>query len=132
MQSTHPTRTVVSMSRKSNFSLQKGLTVSDCSRAAVISMNSGDYVVRTTSLLLSLPTPDFSMPYNVIILTCTVVALCFGSMFNLLSRRLALASEVPTPPTLRQRVLQLKDRFAAGGGIGRGPDAAGAPKVVAG
>lgn len=34
----------------------------------------GSYL-RTTSLLLPLPTPDFSMPYNVIILTSTVLAL---------------------------------------------------------
>ncbi|RKP07960.1 GPI transamidase component PIG-T [Thamnocephalis sphaerospora] len=40
----------------------------------------------TEPFLLSLPTPDFSMPYNVITLTCTVVALFFGSMFNLLTR----------------------------------------------
>jgi phosphatidylinositol glycan class T len=28
------------------------------------------------------------MPYNVITLTCTAVALFFGSMFNLLTRQL--------------------------------------------
>ncbi|KAK5680068.1 Subunit of the glycosylphosphatidylinositol transamidase complex-like protein [Elasticomyces elasticus] len=54
----------------------------------------GSYV-RTTSLLLPLPTPDFSMPYNVIILTSTVIALGFGSIFNLLTRRFVLAEEVP-------------------------------------
>ena len=43
--------------------------------------------LRTTSLLLPLPTPDFSMPYNVIILTSTVMALGFGSIFTLLVRR---------------------------------------------
>jgi GPI-anchor transamidase subunit T len=43
--------------------------------------------LRTSSLLLSLPTPDFSMPYNVIILSSTVIALAFGSVFNLLARR---------------------------------------------
>lgn len=42
--------------------------------------------VYTDTLLVSLPTPDFSMPYNVITLTCTVIALCFGSIFNLLTR----------------------------------------------
>jgi len=42
--------------------------------------------VYTETLLVSLPTPDFSMPYNVITLTCTVIALFFGSMFNLLTR----------------------------------------------
>ena len=35
------------------------------------------------SVLLQLPTPDFSMPYNVLTLTCTVLALFFGSVFNL-------------------------------------------------
>ncbi|KAL1935076.1 hypothetical protein VTP01DRAFT_4216 [Rhizomucor pusillus] len=42
--------------------------------------------VYTDTLLVSLPTPDFSMPYNVITLTCTVIALFFGSVFNLLTR----------------------------------------------
>jgi GPI-anchor transamidase subunit T len=50
--------------------------------------------IRTTSLLLSLPTPDFSMPYNVIILTSTVTALAFGSIFNLLVRRFVAVDEV--------------------------------------
>lgn len=50
--------------------------------------------VRSTSLLLPLPTPDFSMPYNVIILTSTVMALAFGSIFNLLVRRFVAADEV--------------------------------------
>ena len=52
--------------------------------------------IRTTSLLLYLPTPDFSMPYNVIILTSTVIALGFGSIFNLLVRRFVGADEAPT------------------------------------
>ncbi|KAI9029647.1 GPI transamidase component PIG-T [Phycomyces nitens] len=42
--------------------------------------------IYTDTLLVSLPTPDFSMPYNVITLTCTVIALFFGSLFNLLIR----------------------------------------------
>ena len=50
--------------------------------------------LRTTSLLLSLPTPDFSMPYNVIILTSTVMALAFGTIFNFLVRRFVGADEV--------------------------------------
>ncbi|KAJ9614101.1 Subunit of the glycosylphosphatidylinositol transamidase complex-like protein [Cladophialophora chaetospira] len=51
--------------------------------------------LRTTSLLLPLPTPDFSMPYNVIILTSTVMALAFGSIYNLLVRRFVGVDEVP-------------------------------------
>ncbi|EGV60640.1 Subunit of the glycosylphosphatidylinositol transamidase complex-like protein [Yamadazyma tenuis] len=42
------------------------------------------YELRTTSSLVVLPTPDFSMPYNVIILTGTVISLAFGSLYNLL------------------------------------------------
>ncbi|KAJ5669782.1 hypothetical protein N7462_010852 [Penicillium macrosclerotiorum] len=49
--------------------------------------------IRTTSLLLPLPTPDFSMPYNVIILTSTVIALAFGTIFNILVRRVVSADE---------------------------------------
>ncbi|KAL4234028.1 hypothetical protein ACF0H5_005682 [Mactra antiquata] len=43
--------------------------------------------LHTESLLVSLPTPDFSMPYNVICLACTVVAIAFGSLHNLTTRR---------------------------------------------
>jgi GPI-anchor transamidase subunit T len=56
--------------------------------------SSKDVYIRTTSLLLPLPTPDFSMPYNVIILTSTVMALAFGSIFNLLVRRFVAVDEV--------------------------------------
>lgn len=45
------------------------------------------YIMRTTTSLLTLPTPDFSMPYNVIILTLTVLALAFGSFFNLIVKK---------------------------------------------
>uniref|UniRef100_A0ACB8F5V1 Uncharacterized protein n=1 Tax=Sphaerodactylus townsendi TaxID=933632 RepID=A0ACB8F5V1_9SAUR len=52
------------------------------------SLDGSSYFVRlyTEPLLVNLPTPDFSMPYNVICLTCTVVAVCFGSFYNLLTR----------------------------------------------
>lgn len=59
--------------------------------SAVITI--GNVSIRTTSLLLPLPTPDFSMPYNVIILTSTVMALAFGNIFNLLARRFVAADE---------------------------------------
>ena len=35
-----------------------------------------------------LPTPDFSMPYNVICFVSTVVAIGFGSVFNLTTKAL--------------------------------------------
>ncbi|KAI8577591.1 hypothetical protein K450DRAFT_251553 [Umbelopsis ramanniana AG] len=49
--------------------------------------------VYTEILLASLPTPDFSMPYNVITLTCTVIALFFGSIFNLLIRGFSVTED---------------------------------------
>ncbi len=64
--------------------------------------------LRTTSLLLSLPTPDFSMPYNVIIFTSTAIALAFGGMFNILVRRFVAADE---GPELNLRAI--KDRIRA-------------------
>lgn len=53
--------------------------------------------LRTTSLMLSLPTPDFSMPYNVIIFTSTAIALAFGGLYNILVRRFVGADEGPEP-----------------------------------
>ena len=77
--------------------------------------------IRTTSLLLPLPTPDFSMPYNVIILTSTVMALAFGSIFNLLVRRFVGADEVDgwdlaaVKAGFRRRLLVLKERLLRSG-----------------
>lgn len=39
------------------------------------------------TLLMNLPVPDFSMPYNVICLTCTVIAIAFGSLHNFTTRK---------------------------------------------
>lgn len=72
--------------------------------AAVITLGN-DVSLRTTSLLLPLPTPDFSMPYNVIILTSTVMALAFGSIFNLLVRRFVAEEEADS---LDLRAVRLK------------------------
>ena len=69
-----------------------------------------DVYIRTTSLLLPLPTPDFSMPYNVIILTSTVMALAFGSIFNLLVRRFVGVNEVPESD-LMKKVRYVKGRI---------------------
>ncbi|ODV59507.1 GPI-anchor transamidase subunit GPI16 [Ascoidea rubescens DSM 1968] len=69
-----------------------------------------DYFFRTTSLLLSLPTPDFSMPYNVIIFTSTVMALTYGTIFNLLIKR--LINEEETEGNSKNNILKrLKQKF---------------------
>ncbi|MDP2439835.1 MAG: hypothetical protein Q8P67_29145, partial [archaeon] len=38
-------------------------------------------------LLVMLPTPDFSMPYNVIMIAGTLISLFFGTVFNRLRKR---------------------------------------------
>lgn len=91
-------------------------------RASSLSTSSSDEAVylRTTSLLLPLPTPDFSMPYNVIILTSTVMALAFGGIFNLLVRRFVGADEVEgydlrrITARIRGRGSVLRDRIWGG------------------
>lgn len=71
--------------------------------------------LRTTSLLLSLPTPDFSMPYNVIIFTSTAIALAFGGLYNILVRRFVAADEGPEAG-LQAATMRLLGRLAFGCG----------------
>lgn len=42
--------------------------------------------IYTEILQVIIPVPDFSMPYNVICLACTVIAIGFGSLHNLTTR----------------------------------------------
>lgn len=54
--------------------------------------------IYTSKLLLDIPTPDFSMPYNVIIMSSTVMAVFFGLMHGSLTRRwgwIYLKKDVP-------------------------------------
>jgi GPI-anchor transamidase subunit T len=70
--------------------------------------------LRTTSLLLSLPTPDFSMPYNVIIFTSTAIALAFGGLYNILVRRFVAADEGPeVAGGLKGKLIQLAAKITA-------------------
>ncbi|XP_057670874.1 GPI transamidase component PIG-T [Diorhabda carinulata] len=69
---------------------QDGTLISDSFNAS----RSGYLVqVRTENIVITLPTPDFSMPYNVICLACTVVALAFGPMHNITTKKLVLKSK---------------------------------------
>nr|GAT60861.1 GPI transamidase component GPI16 [Mycena chlorophos] len=51
--------------------------------------------IYAPTLLVDLATPDFSMPYNVIIFTCSLIAFIFGSIFNYLTRRFVVL-QVPS------------------------------------
>ena len=64
--------------------------------------------LHTEALLLNLPTPDFSMPYNVICLACTVVALAFGPLHNMTTKKLVLLGKDNKPKSL---LAKLKDKF---------------------
>ncbi|CAG9827835.1 unnamed protein product [Diabrotica balteata] len=69
---------------------QDGTLISDSFNAS----RSGYLVrVRTENIVITLPTPDFSMPYNVICLACTVVALAFGPLHNITTRKLVVKSK---------------------------------------
>lgn len=61
----------------------------------------------STSSLLMAPLPDFSMPYNVIVLTCTVLALGFGTIFNLMERLFtAVDLKEPKPQDVKQELME--------------------------
>jgi phosphatidylinositol glycan class T len=64
--------------------------------------------IHTEHLLVTLPTPDFSMPYNVICLACTVVAIAFGSIHNLTTRRFI----VQDPKNQKGIVAKIKRLFS--------------------
>ncbi|XP_050346398.1 GPI transamidase component PIG-T [Nymphalis io] len=63
-------------------------------------------IFRTNGAMVSLPTPDFSMPYNVICLACTVVALAFGPLNNICTKELVLKA-AGTPLSLRQKLFNI-------------------------
>jgi GPI-anchor transamidase subunit T len=60
--------------------------------------------IHTEALLINLPTPDFSMPYNVICLACTVVALAFGPLHNMTTKRLLLQKKTEAKKSLLLRI----------------------------
>ncbi|KAI1297266.1 GPI transamidase component PIG-T [Halotydeus destructor] len=71
--------------------------------------------IHTESLLVSLPTPDFTMPFNVICLVSTVISLAFGPIHNLTTRRprFALASQgkqISLFASLRNRVTRMMSK----------------------
>lgn len=82
----------------------------DVAAAVITTLSPRAMNLRTTSLLLYLPTPDFSMPYNVIIFTSTAIALAFGGLYNILIRRFAGADEGPASP-LKARIAAVRGKI---------------------
>lgn len=58
--------------------------------SAILTYNGSSISKRVYSAtsLVNMPTPDFSMPYNVIVMSCTLLALCFGTFFNTMTRKM--------------------------------------------
>lgn len=67
--------------------------------------------LKTENFIITLPTPDFSMPYNVICLACTVVALAFGPIHNITTKKLKLttAKYVPGLASVAQKLYVLME-----------------------
>ena len=63
--------------------------------SGIVSFRAGGEVVRvyTESPLVYLPTPDFSMPFNVLCLVSTVIAIVYGSLFSLTTQELVRIKE---------------------------------------
>lgn len=70
--------------------------------------------IHTETLLVSLPTPDFSMPYNVICLACTVVALAFGPIHNITTKKLVLKKLEAKESLLTRLMNKVKGKFKKG------------------
>lgn len=59
--------------------------------------------IITETLLLTVPLPDFTMPFNVIMLTCLAMTFCYGVTFNLMFRRWYLPDPA-NPRTIAEKV----------------------------
>ncbi|KAH8303497.1 hypothetical protein KR059_012671, partial [Drosophila kikkawai] len=79
--------------------------------------------LHTEALIVSLPTPDFSMPYNVICLACTVVALAFGPIHSVATKMIIVGK--PTTTTPKNFIKKLLNKVFRRGGQ---PAAEGAGK----
>lgn len=78
-----------------------------------LSKSSDGFVrVYSEALLVNLPTPDFSMPFNVICLGCTAVALAFGGLHNLTTKAFQYGPKRPKV-AFRQRLDDLRIRLMA-------------------
>ncbi|CAL4067538.1 unnamed protein product, partial [Meganyctiphanes norvegica] len=70
--------------------------------------------IHTETLLVSLPTPDFSMPYNVICLACTVVALAFGPIHNITTKSYYLNNIIQKASSLNVYKCYIKPLYGRG------------------
>lgn len=67
--------------------------------------DSGITRIATSTLILPFPIVDDTMPYNVITLTCTVMAIFYGSVFNIFFRRFYLLKKTDHL-TMKQKIMR--------------------------
>jgi len=71
--------------------------------------------IFTEILLVALPTPDFSMPYNVICLACTVIALAFGPLHNITTKTLTVVPPGEEEKSILTKILEkVKNKLGRG------------------
>lgn len=50
-------------------------------------------VLYSTGLIIDVPKPDFSMPFNALCLACTAVAILFGNIHSVCTKSVEIANE---------------------------------------
>merc|ERR1712141_714967 len=50
-------------------------------------------VLYSTGLIIDVPKPDFSMPFNALCLACTAVAILFGNIHSVCTKSVEIASD---------------------------------------
>ena len=70
------------------------------------------FTLYSNPLLVLVPLPDMSMPYNVLSITCTFYAFVIGSIFNLVIKKANESVKYKLDPSLKppNKLKQLKDR----------------------
>ena len=97
------------------------------SNLSIHSTSEGEREIRiyTETLLVNLPAPDFSMPYNVICLTCTVIAIGFGSLHNFTTRKFVFKESKSTAKKVKEflnRFLKSKPKLESNEPTKTNPD----------
>ena len=66
--------------------------------AAIVTYDAGRTRVYSEPVIIQHALPDFSMPFNVIMLSCTVTSLLFGSLVAILVKEWPRPGDPPPPP----------------------------------
>ena len=77
-----------------------------------ITVKTGKFVKRLYSLalLVEVPKPDFSMPFNALCLACTAIALLFGNMHSACTKEVQIAG-FETKKPIYQLIDKVKEKF---------------------